>query len=135
MLPPHGRDNAGCAAVCKTAVTESCMRQGSIPGSGLLASLARCPEWIKEKIWLLLLIFTGCGEVKMMATSYSNSRQKNCSSMLPPLLSPSPACRREKKQQKKAVILIDRIPATLGDNVYADGTNPSQSAHLDGNLG
>lgn len=49
MLSLHGSHKAGCAAICKTAVTESCMRRGSIPGSSLLVSLACYPEWIREE--------------------------------------------------------------------------------------
>lgn len=48
LLSPHGSHKAGCAAICKTAVTESCMRRGSIPGSSLLVSLACYPEWGKR---------------------------------------------------------------------------------------
>lgn len=59
MLSLCSSDKAACAVICKTAVTKSFMRQGSIPGSSLFVSLACYPEWIKDKIWLIFLIFRG----------------------------------------------------------------------------
>lgn len=55
---PHGGDKTRCAGICKTADSETCMCQGSIPGSSLSMPLAH-KSWVdKEKICLDFFIFS-----------------------------------------------------------------------------
>lgn len=55
IIALHGGDKKTCwAAICKTADSETCMSQGSIPGStSLSVPLADYTEWMKGKyVWI-----------------------------------------------------------------------------------